>query len=106
MTNPLIDIIPAAARRYVYALYALGALILSSLALAEVPTLGGLEIVKCVGIWGLIGAAVGATAASNTTAPTTAPEADEAGAADVGLALLIVAVLGIALLLFGVRFDR
>jgi hypothetical protein len=30
----------------------------------------------------------------------------EAGAADVGLGLLIAAVLGIALLLFGVRFGR
>ena len=64
--NPLTDIIPATARRYVYALFALGTLVLSCLALVDVATLAGVELVKWVGVWGLIGTAVGATAASNT----------------------------------------
>jgi hypothetical protein len=55
--------------------------------------------------WLTIVAAV-CTAVATWAVPNTAPARDEAGAVDIGLGLLIVAVLGIALLLFGVRFDR
>ena len=100
--NPLTDIIPAAGRRYVYALYALGTLVLSCLALVDVATLAGVELVKWVGVWGLIGTAVGATAASNV--PGTAPARDEAGNADVTVVLIVAALVGVVLLLFGIRF--
>jgi len=94
MTNPLIDVIPAAARRYVYAAVALAALLFGAYQASDGDWA---EFVGAV-----IATLVSATAASNTGTPS----ADESGAADVGLALLIVAVLGVALLLFGVRFDR
>jgi len=100
MTNPLTDIIPAAARKYVYAVVTLAALALAAWQASD----GNLETF----IGSLVTALVTALAASNTSAPSapSTPSADESGAVDVGLGLLIVVVIAVTLLLFGVRFDR
>lgn len=58
MTNPLTDVIPAAARKYVYAVLALAAIVWSCYQAADG------DWVQLVG--GLIVALTGATAASNT----------------------------------------
>jgi len=63
--------------------------------------LGDLGTVQWLGLVVFMGGAYGVT----FHVPYQSTKTGEAGAADVGLALLIVAVLGIALLLFGVSFK-
>lgn len=58
----LIDIIPAAARRYVYATYALIGLVLGALQVA------GQDVAVALGIYAFVGTALGLTAYANTGA--------------------------------------
>ena len=48
--------------------------------------------------------AIATWAVPNVTKPTASLPQDEAGAADVGLGLLVAILLGVVLLLFGIRF--
>lgn len=61
MTNPLTGILPAAARRYLYAAYALAGVVLGCLQIADVQTGKTAEVLAYVGV------ALGITAASNVT---------------------------------------
>jgi len=65
MSNPLTDIIPAKARKYIYALFALAGVIIGALAIA------GVDVGKAPDVLAYIGIALGFTAASNTPAPPT-----------------------------------
>lgn len=71
--NPLTDVIPAKARRWVYASFAGASTVLVILGIFGVDpdTIG-----KCAAALGVLGTAVGATAASNTAQPSDA-EVDE-----------------------------
>jgi hypothetical protein len=62
MSNPLVDIIPAGARKYVYALYALAGVVVGALAV------GGVEVGTAPEVLAFIGTALGLVAASNTPA--------------------------------------
>jgi hypothetical protein len=64
MTNPLTDIIPAAARKYVYAAFVLAGIVLGACQVAGVDTGKAAEILAYLGSIGL-----GATAASNVASP-------------------------------------
>ena len=70
MANPLIDIIPASGRKYVYSAYALASLVVGSLAVAGAHIGAAPEVVAYVG------AALGLVAASNTSAPSAPAEPD------------------------------
>lgn len=61
--NPLTEIIPAKARQYVYAAFALAGLVLAALQIAGVATGRTADVLSYIGI------ALGVTAASNTTKP-------------------------------------
>lgn len=63
MSNPLTDIIPAKARKYIYALFALAGVVIGALAIA------GVDVGKAPDVLAYIGIALGLTAASNTPAP-------------------------------------
>ena len=63
MSNPLQDIIPAKARKYVYAVYALAGVVIGALAIA------GVDVGKAPDVLAYVGIALGLTAASNTPAP-------------------------------------
>ena len=63
--NPLVDIIPAAARRYVYAAYALVGVVLGALQTAGVTEVRGLDLATAWAVYGYLGAAFGVVAASN-----------------------------------------
>lgn len=65
--NLLTDIIPAAARKYIYAAYALAGIIVGALAVA------GIDVGKAPDVIAYLGIALGLTAAANTT--TTDPVA-------------------------------
>jgi hypothetical protein len=71
--NPLTDVIPAKARRYVYAAFAFAStlLVICGIFGFDPDTIG-----KCAAALGVLGTAVGATAASNTAQPSD-PEVDE-----------------------------
>lgn len=60
--NILIEIIPAHARKYVYAIYALIGLILGAWSVAETPG----WLVTALAVYAFVGTALGLTAASNT----------------------------------------
>lgn len=94
MMNPLVDIIPAAARRYLYALFALACLVVGAL------QVGGVDVATAPEVLAYIGIGIGATAASNTQART-----NERGSVDAGGAIAIVTLIGVVLLLFGIRFH-
>lgn len=64
--NPLTDIIPAKARRYVYAGFAAASTVLVILGIFGVDPV---ELGKWAAALGVLGTAVGATAASNTPMP-------------------------------------
>lgn len=89
------DIIPARFRRYVYAAYAVAAVVLGALQVASVNTGKAADVLAYLGI------AVGAVAASNTNPPQTR---NDDGAADTGLLLWVCCLIGIVLLLFGIHF--
>ena len=93
--NPLTDIIPAAARKYVY-LIAAAALFIYGIWQASAGDIRAFVIA-------LVSALVSGLAASNVSATASLPQ-DEAGQADVGLALLVGTFVGVLLLLFGIRF--
>ena len=63
MSNPLTDIIPAKARKYVYAVFALAGIVIGALAIA------GVDVGKAPDVLAYVGIALGLTAASNTPAP-------------------------------------
>ena len=94
--NPLTDIIPAAARKYVY-LIAAAALFVYGIWQASAGDIRAFVIA-------LVSALVSGLAASNVGKPTASLPQDEAGQADVGLGLLVAILLGVVLLLFGIRF--
>lgn len=89
--NPLVDIIPAAARRYLYAAYALACLV------AGAMHVGGVDVGAAPEVLAYLGIGIGATAASNTKAAT-----NERGAVDLGTALIFVVLVLLVLLLAGV----
>ena len=62
MSNPLVDIIPASARKYLYAAFAAACLVVGALNVAEVNVGHAPQVLSYVGI------AIGATAASNISA--------------------------------------
>lgn len=62
MSNPLVDVIPANVRRYVYAAYFLAGVIVAALAVA------GVGVGKSPEVLAVIGPALGAVAYSNTPA--------------------------------------
>ena len=95
--NPLTDIIPAAARKYVY-LIAAAALFVYGIWQVSDGDLRAFVIA-------LVSALVSGLAASNVEKPTASLPQDEAGNADVTLALLVGTFVGVLLLLFGVRFN-
>lgn len=66
MNNPLTDIIPARARKYVYALFGLAGVIVGALNVADVDTGKASDVLAYLGV------ALALTAASNTK-----PEVDE-----------------------------
>lgn len=66
--NILVDIIPAAGRKYVYAVYALIGLVLGALQIA------GQDVAIALGVYAFTGTALGLTAYSNTNP---APETGE-----------------------------
>lgn len=71
MSNPLTDVIPAAARKYVYALFALIGLILGSvqvyIAAQADPTQPG-WLNGALAVYAFVSVGIGFTAASNTDA--------------------------------------
>lgn len=69
MTNPLTDIIPAAARKYVYAAYALAIIVVGAL------SVGGVDVGKVPDVLAYIGGALALTAASNVTPLAASPDA-------------------------------
>lgn len=71
--NILIDIIPASARRYVYAAYALIGLVLGALQVY------GNDVSAILGVYAFIGAALGITAYANTGTPPTVYVSDVTG---------------------------
>jgi TRAP-type C4-dicarboxylate transport system permease small subunit len=90
-TNPLTEILPTKARKILYAVLFVAALGFAAWQAAD-------------GDWtafagGLITALFGATAASNTGTSS------EDGGGDLGFMLLVLAVVGIGLLLLGVKFG-
>jgi hypothetical protein len=90
----LTDIIPAKYRKVVYGLYAVAVVVAGALAVA------GVDIGKAPDVLAYLGGALGVVAAANT-APT--PKGED-GAGDLGLVLLVLAVVGVGLLLLGVKF--
>lgn len=97
--NPLTEIIPAKARQYVYAAFALAGLVLAALQIAGVATGRTADVLSYIGI------ALGVTAASNTPAKTGAKPNGQAGQVDVSLLLLVLTFVGVILLLFRVHFG-
>jgi hypothetical protein len=61
MSNPLVDIIPAGGRKYVYALYALAGIVVGALSVA------GVDVGTAPEVLAFIGTALGLVAASNTS---------------------------------------
>lgn len=92
-TNPLVDVLTPTIRKYVYAAYALAGLQLGAFAIA------GWDTGKEGGVLAYLGAALGLTAASNVK-----PKG-EAGNVDVLLLLAVLTLVGVLLLLFGVKFK-
>lgn len=72
MSNPLTDIIPAGARKYVYAAYALAGVVIGALAVA------GVDVGKAPEVLAFIGTALGLVAASNTPNPVAKVDPDRA----------------------------
>lgn len=62
MNNPLTDILPPAARKYLYALYFVAVVVVGALAVAEV------SVGKAPDVLAYLGGALGLVAASNTPA--------------------------------------
>lgn len=89
------DIIPARFRKAVYAAYALAAVVIGALVIAGVNTGKAPDVLAYLGI------AVGAVAAQNTGL---SDNKGEDGAVDTSL-LVVLILLGVVLLLFGVRFN-
>lgn len=67
--NPLTQILPAAARKYLYAAFALAGLVVGALAI------GGVDVRQAPDVLAYIGIALGLTAASNT--PSVEPDEGE-----------------------------
>jgi len=89
----LTDVIPAAWRKPIYAVYALAGVVLGAWQLAVEPDPHWL--VTAFVIYGFVGGAIGATAASNTP-PTATRKRGQAGATTlelVGIGCLVVLVL-------------
>lgn len=67
--NPLTDIIPASARRYVYGLYVLAGVLLGALQTAGVSEVAGVAVSTLLAVYAYLGVPLGATAASNVSRP-------------------------------------
>jgi hypothetical protein len=95
----LTDIIPAAWRKPIYAVYAVVGVVLGAWQIAQSPAPGWL--ITALTVYGFVGGALGVTAASNVHVA----KRREDGAADVGLILLVLTLIGVVLLLFRVHFG-
>lgn len=92
----LTDIIPAKYRKIVYGLYAVAVVVAGALAVA------GVDTGKAPDVLAYLGGALGVVAAANT-APS--PPKGEDGSVDTITLLLFATLLGVVLLLFGVRLG-
>lgn len=98
------DIIPAAARRWVYAAYAVAVVVVGALNVADIDT------GKAADVLAYLGAAIGFVAAANVTTSDDAPaepglgEArwrDERGVSDLGLILAVILIALFAFIFYG-----
>jgi hypothetical protein len=71
MVNPLVDVIPPKARRYLYAAYALAALIIGAM------NAGGMTIGRADDVLAYLAIPFGALAASNVSEPPAVTSQDE-----------------------------
>jgi hypothetical protein len=104
-TNPLTDVVPEKARKYLYAVFGLASLAVTVLVTLDVSTIAGLGMDKWAAAVALVGAAFGATAASNA-APAAGKHRGEAGvtSADIAAIFAVAIFIGVLLLLFRVKF--
>lgn len=95
--NPLTDIIPAAYRKYLYALYGLACLI------AGAMQIGGANVGATTEVLAYVGIGIGATAASNTAVEKPDERGVVAGVSGLIAVLLAVALVLVILWLVGVH---